>query len=49
MTTTAKPDPHDARTTLVTVSLPMCDKCEDKRCPRTVKVQMRCAKNQKPK
>jgi len=47
MTTTAERDPHDPKTTLVTVSFPQCDKCDDKRCPRTTKVQMRCARLKK--
>jgi len=47
MTTTSKPDPRDPKTTLMEVTLPECDKCEDRRCPRTVKVQMRCAKAKK--
>ncbi len=44
MTTTSRPDPHDDKTTLVEISLPECDKCRDKRCPRTLKVQQRCAR-----
>ncbi len=47
MTTTSKPDPHDSKTTLMEVTLPECDRCEDRRCPRTTKVQMRCAKAKK--
>ena len=48
MTTTARQDPRDAKTTLVEVTLPQCDECPDRqRCARTVKVQQRCAKAKK--
>jgi len=47
MTTTAERDKHDDKTLLVTITPPMCDKCEDHRCPRTVKVQQRCARLKK--
>jgi hypothetical protein len=47
MTTTAERDPHDAKTLLVKITPPMCDECEDHRCPRTVKVQQRCARLKK--
>ena len=47
MTTTARQDPRDPKTTLLEVTPPMCDKCDDRRCPRTTKVQMRCAKMKK--
>jgi hypothetical protein len=49
MTTIIERDKHDDKTLLMKITPPMCDECKDKRCPRTLKVQQRCAANQKPK